>query len=134
MVPRFLIFNYKILGYMTLKKARKQDASWREDSVNKTRPRDDPDVGTIRQQILNAETNILKCLMENVGSVCEQMGAFSRNGKWKNIRTKGTDSIRNELFHWIYQHMYTAEENNQKKIISELNDLSVEIIEIRETR
>ena len=31
----------------------------------------------------------------------------------KNTRTEGTDSIRNELFHWIYQHTYTAEENNQ---------------------
>lgn len=94
---------------MTLKKARKHDTSLREDSVNKTRPRDDPDVGIIRQQILNAETNILKCLMEKVDSICEQMGDFSRNGKRnfkpneKNTRTEGTDSIRNELFHWIYQ-------------------------------
>ena len=39
---------------MTLKKARKHDALLREDSANKTRPRDDPDVGIIRQQILNA--------------------------------------------------------------------------------
>lgn len=74
-------FNYKILGYITPKKARKHDALLREDSVNKTRPRDDPDVGIIRQQILNAETNILKGLMEKVDSICEQMGDFSRNGK-----------------------------------------------------
>ena len=119
MVPRFLVFNYKILGYMTLKKVRKHDTSLREDSVNKTRPRDDPDVGVIRQQILNAETNILKCLMEKVDSLCEQMGDFSRNGKRnfkpdeKILEPKVQTVSEMNSFTGFISRLYTAEENNQ---------------------
>lgn len=118
MVPRFLIFNYKILGYITPKKARKHYALLREDSVNKTRPRDDPDVGIIRQQILNAETNILKCLMEKVNSICgwgisAEMEKRNFKPNEKILEPKVQTVSEMNSFTGFISRLYTAEENNQ---------------------
>lgn len=60
---------------MTIKKARKCDTSLREETVNKTRSQNGPEVEIIIQQFKNAKINIL---VKTVVNICEEMGNFSR--------------------------------------------------------
>lgn len=69
--------------------------------------RDDPDIGTVRRNFKITMINVLKDLVEKVGTLHEQLGDFSCDG---NARKRNMPTAMNSGFGGLINSLGTAEE------------------------